>query len=230
MLELARSLVTEFEIRQRSDLHFRDLADFRKQRLCEALAAGPGRAIVVMSNKKNMEGHTNPRAAKVGGRNIFYCWMMRLLLERVTNFCRDDALRHNRTLGKVRIVFSKSTGVSYPQMKAYFEWLRNQSRNDNLWLKQGDLAWDVYDRTLVFIEEHRRSAGLQLSDGLASAFYQAVETIPEKPLRPGPAMALKPILARRNGRCWSLGLKLMPSLQKAILTGEQRRFLDHFRM
>lgn len=80
-------------------LKFSGLNDAKKLYVCQKLAVLPARYFAVCSNKKNMEGYRNPFAEAVPSRNWFYCWMRRLLLERVTDFVsgtRSGSTAQNR--------------------------------------------------------------------------------------------------------------------------------------
>ncbi|MEO0636583.1 MAG: hypothetical protein AAFY73_08035 [Pseudomonadota bacterium] len=52
-----KDTLEDIGIRQRSDLHFRDLSPTRKRRVCELVSDLPVRYFVVSSNKRNMKGH-----------------------------------------------------------------------------------------------------------------------------------------------------------------------------
>lgn len=65
---------TDIGVRQRRDLHYRDLSPTRKLAVASRIAALPVRGFVVCSNKKNMRGYSNPRAAKIPSQEWFYNW------------------------------------------------------------------------------------------------------------------------------------------------------------
>lgn len=227
MIEMVRRMRQQFGDRQRADIDFRDLAEHQKEQYCGEIGRAKLRSIVVVSHKPNMRGYKNPRAAKMGNRNSFYCWIARLLLERITHLCHAETIQFGRPSAKVKLVFSKNGGVSYSQMRAYFDKLQDQSRAKLLVLPRGDLAWPVYDRRLLQVEEHHRLAGLQVADAVASAFYQALE--PKNGLlRPLPATYLKPILARTKRGCWDFGLKMMPEPCKSAIDARRLTFLQNF--
>ena len=69
-------------------LHFRDLSPTKRLRACTMVADLPARAFVVCSNKKNMRGYNNERAAERGGKQWYYNFCVRLLMERVTELCQ----------------------------------------------------------------------------------------------------------------------------------------------
>src|SRR5260370_27977563 len=56
------SILTKAGAKGKSDLHYRNLTDFRKRVVCSELATLPVRAFVVASNKKNMRRYRNLRA------------------------------------------------------------------------------------------------------------------------------------------------------------------------
>jgi len=72
--------------RQLRDLHFVKLLDDRKNLVCRMLAEKNVRLFSVISNKQNMQGYLNPYAASIPSDNWFYCWLTRVLLERVTHY------------------------------------------------------------------------------------------------------------------------------------------------
>lgn len=82
------------------------------------------RCFVVASNKKNMEGYSNPDAGKIPSQCWFYCWMTRVLLERVTRFVLHRPLLDYGEPRYLRIEYSARGGLRYDQMNAYYEWLR----------------------------------------------------------------------------------------------------------
>src|SRR5688572_17097364 len=87
VVQFVQRMLAELRIRQRKDLHFRHLSPEKKLHLCTEMARLPARFFVLASNKKNMRGHRNPRAAaKMGyiqSSQMFYNFCLRLLLERV---------------------------------------------------------------------------------------------------------------------------------------------------
>ena len=159
-----------------------------------------------------MHGYQNKKAeaaAVIAGRTWFYWWMTRLLLERVTDYCERRSLRDYGEPRTVRLEFSRRKGLRYAHLQAYLYWLRMQSKANALFLKNGDLKWSVVDpiNEIAAIDNSER-AGLQLSDAVASSFYQAVNgDHPDI----SHATALAPRMAiRPNGHVFGYGVKLMP--------------------
>ncbi|HEX4183950.1 MAG TPA: hypothetical protein VHY34_11900, partial [Caulobacteraceae bacterium] len=121
--------------RQMQDLHFAKLSPRQKLAACRHIASLPVRCFVVASNKQNMRGHRNPFAEKIPSDNWFYCWMTRLLLERVTHWVSRRSLVDHGETKRVKLIFSERGGLSYAQMGAYFQWLR--FKGDNQYLPLG---------------------------------------------------------------------------------------------
>ncbi|MBY0306715.1 MAG: DUF3800 domain-containing protein [Sphingomonas sp.] len=82
---------------QMQDIHFAKLTDNRKALACTMLAERHVRLFSVISNKQNMQGYKNPFAAQMTTLlpqdNWFYCWMTRILLERVTDFVVKNSIK-----------------------------------------------------------------------------------------------------------------------------------------
>jgi hypothetical protein len=215
-------------IHQRTHIHYRDLSPPNRRRLCEGIAKLPSRCFVVMSNKKNMQGHKNPNAEKFPAQNWFYCWITRLLLERVTGFCASRAMRDWNETRTVRLIISTRGGMSYGQLRAYLYWIREQSKSGKLYLSQGDLDWSVVNIDDIHPFDHSQRAGLQIADAVASAFYEAVECWP-RACEPAFAKLLKPRMARSDtGQILEYGIKPMPALRKARLNLAQREIFEFY--
>ena len=216
----------------RSDIHFKDLSPNKKRVVCEQMAALSARYFVVCSNKKNMRGYKNPFAEIIPSRNWFYCWMSRILLERVTDFVEWRSIKDYGEPKKLRVEYSIRGGLSYSQMNAYYPWLKMTGPTENLYLPMGNLRWSVMDSNLLKIYAHQERAGLQLADVVASAFFKAADTHNTGGCDPRFAKLLAPRMARYRDRPSNLvsgyGVKLLPSLSKAKLTAEQTEIFGHY--
>ncbi len=224
------SIKSEFRNHQRPDIHFSGLNPAKRQRACEIMANLDARYFIVASNKKNMQGYRNPAADKIPSKNWFYCWMTRLLLERVTKFVYDKSISQYREPKKLRIEYSARGGLSYPQMSAYYEWMRLKKHNP--YLPWGHISWDVMHFDLMKIYPHQDREGLQLADVVASAFFKACDKHDTGQCDPTFAKILSPRMARdpdtRSGQCSGFGVKLMPSLEKAKLDPDQAEIFNFY--
>ncbi len=223
-LELVKNMMTTFKNHQKPDIHFTDLNPAKKRAACSMLAAQPLRLFAVASNKKNMEGYRNRKAERVPSRNWFYCWMLRLLLERVTHFVAFDSIKRYGKYEKVKIEYSEKGGQSYSQMRAYYKWLKNRP----LYLNQGPIYWETMHEELQEVHNHKDRAGLQLADIVAGAFYKACDKYHTGQCDPDFAKLLEPRMARSDGLISGYGLKLMPSLTKANLLEEQEEIFKFY--
>ncbi len=208
---------------QARSLHFAKLSSYKKLAACEALANAAARYFVVCSNKKNMKGHYNPLASEIPSSNWFYCWMTRLLLERVTDFIYWHSIKEHGAPKRARIEFSNRGGLSYPQMSSYFRWISFQG--ENTFLKFGRVYWDIIEYELLKVYPHYERAGLQLADIVASAFYKACDKHNTGECDPRFAEALKPRMARYRDNPAETpagyGVKLIPGLSRAALDPDQ---------
>lgn len=205
-------LMRSLDSHQMRDLHFAKLSPARKLAACAYLSKLPVRCFVVCSNKRNMRGHRNPLAEKIPSDNWFYCWMTRLLLERVTHFVAGRSLVDFGEPRFTKLTFSERGGLSYSQMNAYFDWLR--IKGDNQVLKAGNLFYETFHRDLMEIKNHAGHDGLKMPDIVASAFFKAADIYDTRACDPQFALALKPRMARAGdkstGKIAGYGVKLMP--------------------
>jgi len=119
VVDWVKSIRKDISAQQGPALHFRKLSPTKKLRTCNLLASLPVRGFCILSNKKNMRGYNNERAATRGGKQWFYNFCVRLLMERVTDFCYRDALENFGTHQTIKVTFSERGGHSYGQTKAY---------------------------------------------------------------------------------------------------------------
>lgn len=169
-----RSILSKAGAPNRPDLHYRNLKNDQKRIAARELAQLPIRAFVLASNKKNMRGYRNMRAERVRSQQWFYNFCLRLLLERVTDFCYHHAASERARGRFLRIVYSERGAHSYAQTAAYQELLKMQAKGEALVLTKRRIRWEVLDWRLAAPASHKSSAGAQLADVVASAFYQAM--------------------------------------------------------
>lgn len=220
---------TGLGVRQRRDLHYRTLSPTRKLAAANAIAALPLRAFVVCSNKKNMRAHENRNAAKIPSQEWFYNWCVRLLLERVTDFCASRTMTdHGRKL-PIKIEFSRRGGHRYSQTRAYSLYLDHQRKAGSTYLEKRLVRTDMLSTDLMEDHPHDSRAGLQLADVIASAFYQAADCLGPGRWDVEPAKALARIMATENGSKRDFGVCLQPSpAWRANLTADQQQIFEHY--
>lgn len=224
-----RRILTNAGAGIRSDLHYRNLPDFRKRVVCSELAKLPVRGFIVASNKKNMRRHRNLRAERIGSQQWFYNFCLRLLLERVTHFCYQHARSEKADGRLLKVVYSERGGHSYGQTIAYQELLKNQAKGGTLVLAKRRIYWEVLDWRLAEPALHKSTPGAQLADVVASAFYQAADTLPPTKWNNEFAKLLKPIMAKEDGHYFNYGLALQPTPpSKAKLTDQQKEIFEFY--
>ena len=229
VVDWVSELISDLGIRQRRDLHYRTLSPTRKRVAGEKIAALPLRGFVICSNKKNMRGYRNTRAEKISSQQWFYNWCVRLLLERVTAFCDARTLHDYGVRKPVKIEFSERGGHRYSQTSAYHYYLRQPQQGGTVYLTKRQPAINMLDWDLMDAFPHGDRAGLQLSDFVGSAFYQAIDTGGQTKWNLEPASALAPIMAREKGSAKNFGVSLWPTQWwKADLTDEQKQIFRRY--
>lgn len=208
-----------FRSRQSRALHFADLSPANKAATCAKVSQLDVRCFVVASNKKNMEGYTNPDAGKIPSQCWFYCWMTRVLLERVTRFVLQHSMKEFGEPRYVRVEYSARGGLRYSQMHAYYEWLRMKKYKS--FLPWGRIYFEVLHMNLLRVYPHLEREGLQLADVISSAFFKACDKRDTGGCDPQFAKLLKGRMARERGSIAGFGVKLLPNLTRANLDSDQ---------
>lgn len=219
----------ELEIRQRPDVHYRNLSDTKRLSAARIVATLPIRTFVLLSNKKNMRQHRNISAEKIPTPDWFYNFCIRLLLERISQYLAKCSPADGAAVGPARLIFSRRGSAYYGHINSYMTYLRKQSENGRLFLKAGEVDWTMIDIGNTTIVHHDESAGAQLADIVTSAFYQAADARSSRRWATAPAELLEPIVAHRRKQYAGIGVTLMPApAWKADLTYEQAKIFQFY--
>ena len=222
--------LARLQSRQRTDIHFAKLDDGRKEVVCNYLQSLNFRWFVSVSHKPNMRWYRNRRAETALSKNYFYNWMSRVLLEKVTQYCKVDAQTRYRgkEQHKLRVEFSTRGGMFYPQTRDYLAKIWLQSKGGGLYITRDDLAWDLFDFQQVHHFSHKDRAGLQLADVVTSAFYRGLAPANGRPGDTRFAKILAPRVAEGPAGAFGFGVKLQPDYWDRTLQDHQREVFELF--
>jgi len=228
-------MMSAMNSRQLTDIHFQKLNPSRKALLCSLLAEKRVRLFTVISNKQNMQGYQNPRAAEIPSDNWFYCWLTRVLLERLTDCVAKASLKRYDEPKRVKLEFSERGGLRYSQMNVYYEWINMKSVGGKipLFLPWGTVDFSVLHQDLFKVYNHKDRAGMKLADIVASAFFKAVDVHDTNACDPQFAKLLAPRMAKApdTNQVAGYGVKLMPNwktLDQFKVPDEQREILRFY--
>ena len=197
--------------------------------ICKHMAELPLRIFVVASNKRNMRKHRNTNAEKMDSKQWFYNWLIRLLVERVTDYCHRRVERHGLRRRHIKFIFSKAGGHSYSQTRAYLQYLKFQTTARKTFLRRRSVSVDVLDWNLVEEFPHYKKAGLQYADISASAFYQAIDNLDTGPCDTSYAELLSPRIAiDDDGIVRDYGVAILPDKEWKIPISEDQRKIFRF--
>lgn len=216
---------------QRPDLHYRHLSERNKSLVCGELAKENVRAFVLVSNKKNMRNYRNEEAEALAVHKFgwFYNYCIRLLLERVTDWCRHKSMIEHGEPRPLRLVFSRRGGHSYRHVQTYIELLSIQASNNRIFQDVRIPKFDTVHHDLIEVIQHDQNAGCQLADVVASAFYQAAHTAQPKKWNTAHAEALMPRMAMIGNRHAKQGVTLLPwKAEQAELTDDQKKIFRFY--
>lgn len=223
-----KEIQSKFKNVQSPYLHFADLIPAKKEIACNVLAQKPCALFTYMSNKKNIRQYRNPNLDD-NNKAWIYWFLSRLMLERVTNFCERKVAPSQRGKSKLRIIFSRRGGLRYIDFSNYLRKLERQSRAGMLVLDQGDLCWSVIDHEEIYVLDHKKRAGLQLTDIVAGAFFQAVERNRPGECDPRYAKLLKPRIAQdQYHRVLGYGIGTRPLPHEMDLLPQQREIFEFY--
>lgn len=232
MESLVADMMKAINSRQLKDIHFQKLNDQRKLLVCNLVAEKNVRLFAVCSNKRNMQGYRNVKAEAIPSQSWFYCWLTRILLERLTDNVLAASTKRYGGPRFVKLEFSQRGGLRYSQMHAYYEWIRMKSVSGRvpLYLPWGRVEFDVLHRDLFKVYNHNERAGLKLADIVASAFFKAIDIhdTRNRDAQFAKALASRMAKAPNTGQIGGYGVKLWPSWSKLKELGVPRDQLEIF--
>lgn len=197
------------ELAPKATLHFSELNHERRVKAINTLRVCPFHCTSVLIDKRNI---AQPDIFQEAPFRLYF-YATRLLLERISWFCRDFDNRRFQNGPPARIIFEHRRRLSYDRLKDYIDVLNQMARTDD-WLRMLNNAvrihWPLINRDNIEAAQKHQYAGLQIADLLAGSLRTALE-----PSRYGEtehrfAKTLEPLVYRRNGNCLSYGLKFFP--------------------
>lgn len=147
-------------------------------------------------------------------RNRMYFYASRLLLERVSWYCRDHKAALLPGDGSAEIIFSNRGGMKYEEFRGYLEILKTQTGPFEV-----EIDWTVIKSDQITAYADKRM-GLQIADAVASSFFFAVQVNQYGFAEDRYARMLSPVVYSYRGRYSGYGLKFWPSECEAIIKKE----------
>ena len=186
-------------------LHFRNLNHPRKLHWVNQIAKQALVHTSVCIHKPSIQ-----TASMLRRPEPLYYYATRLLLERVSWYCRDAAVLAG-TVSNADIVFSDRSRTSYPQLSAYLQHLQS---NPTLGVQ---IDWTSVDPKRIRTTKHVHSKGLQIADAIASSLYTGLEFDHFGNTEPRYGMVLRPCAYTHGARCEGYGLKLFPVNKSSLI-------------
>lgn len=172
-------------------LHFTALDERTKLWATRFMGKLPVRCFVLISHKTNMIGYRNVRTERAGDlreygddgtsfvskprrKTRFPNFVLKVLLERATAWCKARSMRDYNEARPVAITIAQRGGFYLDRFKAYLEIDRRNAAGRTGTLP-GYLAWRVVDLDLMKTAPADHVAGLQLADLVTGAFSRSVD-------------------------------------------------------
>jgi hypothetical protein len=209
-----------FPKKQNRDLHFRFLNHDQRVAACSILATKPVGICVIASNKETLID--SPKREIFKKKQHLYNYLVRFLLERITDACAKSASRHGHS-AQLSIVFSRRSGTDYQSMREYLCLMRD---GKEVVRPVRSINWNVLDPDNIRVENHSIRAGLQIADIFTSATSSALDPNEFGHIEPRYALTLQKRYLRRSERILDCGLTLIPPIGKCPLNKEQLAFIE----
>ncbi|MCD4686865.1 MAG: DUF3800 domain-containing protein [Anaerolineae bacterium] len=179
-------------------LHFRDLKHHQRVPYIDQISKASLRIVSVIVHKPSIR---EPETFQERYRLYFYS--VRLLLERVSWYCRDFRPESDDGDGSAEIIFSNRSGMSYAEICKYLDLLKSSPYDVRI-------DWGAVKSSQIKAYSSGRRMGLQIADAVASGFFYAVEKTSYGFTEDRYARQLKPVVYNRKGKYQGYGLKIWP--------------------
>ena len=192
-------------------LHFRDMKHEQRLPFISEISKERIRCISVLFHKASIK-----EPEKFQDRYRLYFYSIRLLLERVSWFCRDHMSPKYPGDGTAEIIFSNRAGMSYEEMKKYLEYLHEKT--DVFGVR---IAWETIKTEQFYTYTSGSRMGLQIADAVAGSFYYAFNPTTHGFTENRYVLMLKPVIYQREGHYLGYGIKLWPMEVEEIISANE---------
>ncbi len=197
VVQLAREARELLKKDPKKALHFRELKHEHRVPLARLIGNASLRTVNVLIHKPSI---TEPEVFQ-NQRFLLYRYATRLLAERISWLCRDHR-RTGKGDGRVELIFSNRSAMSYDELREYLESLNGNPAADTR------IDWDVIDPKLIRAVNHDQLAGLQLADAVASGIFFAINKTQYGETEDRYLRLLAPTFYRHQQRVEGYGLKI----------------------
>lgn len=198
MVEVAKAARRLLNKPDKHVLHFRELKHEQRVPLVKLIGQAPLRTVSILVHKPSI---ANPEIYQQDG-HMLYRYCTRLLLERVSWLCRDNATTGGGCAAD--LVFSNRSAMSYDELRDYLRRLKKQSETS----PEIQVHWASVDPDNVRAVNHDKLAGLQIADAVASSIYFAANKTQYGEVEERYMKLLNRTVYRHKGRVEGYGLKL----------------------
>ncbi|MBC7871712.1 MAG: DUF3800 domain-containing protein [Chitinophagaceae bacterium] len=147
-------------------------------------------------------------------RNRLYFYAARLLLERVSWYCRDHKTTHTLGDGSAEIIFSNRGGMKYEELRSYLEILKSQTGPFDV-----QIDWSII-KTDQITAHSAKTMGLQIADAVASGFFFGLQMNQYGFAEDRYGRMLKSVVYSNKGRFNGYGLKIWPGEGETLIKNE----------
>ncbi len=206
LVDKVRSLLGR---KDKEPLHFRKLKHEHRLPFLQQIALANLKIISVLVHKPSIQN-----VELFQQKNRLYFYAARLLLERVSWYCRDHMPKENQD-GSAQIIFSNRGGIKYEELREYMSVLKKQTAPFEV-----EIDWGVIKPHQIKAYSDNRM-GLQIADAAASSLFFSVQLNRYGFVEDRYARLLKPAIYINKGRYNGYGLKFFPREYEARLEQEE---------
>lgn len=161
---------------------------------------------------------------------FLYFYAARLLLERITWYCRDNQPKDSTKKSTVGLIFSERRGLKEENIREYLEILKSKEIEKDPYaeLKHHSIEWDYIDPKFMEVKPSETYIGLQMADAVASSVGRALELSRFGFTEPRYLKRLRPILYKPTGTYFSYGVKIFPKFTPEMQAETRYRWAKDF--
>jgi hypothetical protein len=195
-VKLVDQVRTQLGRSDQEPLHFRKLKHEQRLPFLHHIAQAELKAVSVFVHKPSIRN-----VEIFQQRNKLYFYAARLLLERVSWYCRDHKTPSTTGNGTADIIFSNRGGMKYEEFRSYLDNLKSQTHPF-----QVEIDWNVI-QTNQITAYAAKQMGLQIADAVASGLFFGIQTNQYGFVEDRYARMIKPVIYHHKGRYNGYGLK-----------------------